>query len=154
MATGSATLGKHPDLSAAQVYLFAFTLGCTTGADFVASSMWASRAPISGGHSRLARGFSLEPHVLCRRGHRRQPGAAVYRAVRDTPLELSLARAVQGLGAGGLFTVSRIIIQLAAAREERRPLFLGFNAGGMDWVTVILLGMGVALIAVAQRALR
>lgn len=173
MATGSAMLGKHPDLSAAQVYLFAFTLGCTTGVDFVASSMMGvAGTHIRGGiHAspedflwsltsyaaaatvanlvlrRIAqdisyRGFTLLGLLIA------TVGAALC-AVCNTPLELSLARAVQGLGAGGLFTASRIIIQLAAAREERRPLFLGFNAGGMDWVTVILLGMGLA-----QRALR
>ncbi|MDF3833125.1 MFS transporter [Cupriavidus basilensis] len=168
MATGSAMLGKHPDLSAAQVYLFAFTLGCTTGVDFVASSMMGvAGTHIRGGiHAspedflwsltsyaaaatvanlilgRLAKDISYRGYSLLGLGI--ATVGATLCAVCNTPLELSLARAVQGLGAGGLFTASRIIIQLAAAREERRPLFMGFNIGGMGlaalapWITAVL----------------
>ncbi|MDF3885791.1 MFS transporter [Cupriavidus basilensis] len=168
MATGSATLAKHPDLSPAQVYLFAFTLGCATGVDFVASSMMGvAGTHIRGGiHAspedflwsltsyaaaamaanlvlrRIARDISYRGYTLL--GLAIATVGAVLCTVCNTPLELSLARAVQGFGAGGLFTASRIIIQLVAAREERRPLFLGFNAGGMGlaalapWLTAVL----------------
>lgn len=168
MASGSAMLGKHPDLSRAQVCLFAFTLGCAAGVDFVASAMMGvAGTHIRGGiHAspedflwsltsyaaaatvanlvlrRIAQDISYRGYTLL--GLAIATVGAALCAVCNTPLELSLARAVQGLGAGGLFTASRIIIQLAAAREERRPLFLGFISGGMGlaalapWISAVL----------------
>ncbi|MGC7402778.1 MFS transporter [Pandoraea pneumonica] len=166
---GRPLLSKHPELTAPQVYLFAFALGCSTGVDFVASSMmgiggthirggvhaspedflwsltsYAAAATVAnlvlGRISRdlSYRGFTLLGLVIAAIG-------AGLCAVSNTPTELALAKAVQGLGAGGLFSASRIIIQLAAEREERKPLFMGFNTGGIGlsalapWVTSMLM---------------
>lgn len=166
---GRILLAKHPELSVWRVYLFAFALGCSTGVDFVASSMMGiGGTHIRGGiHAspedflwsltsyaaaatvanlmlgRIAkdlsyRGFTLMGLAVAALG-------AALCAACNTPTELALARAVQGFGAGGLFSASRITIQLAAEREERRPLFVGFNTGGIGlsalapWFTSMLM---------------
>jgi MFS family permease len=106
-------------------------------------------------HDISYRGFTMAGLVIAAAG-------AALCALSRNPLELALARAVQGFGAGGLFAASRIIIQLAAAREERRPLFIGFNIGSMglpaaapwitaqlvenaEWQMVFVLQAGIAL---------
>ena len=187
MTSSKALLSMHPDLSAVRVYLIGLALGCSTGVDFWASAMMGvAGTHIRGGvHAspedflwsmtsyaaaavvanlmlrRLARdisyrGFTLSGLAVAGLG-------AVLCALSRNSLELSLARAVQGFGAGGLFAASRIIIQIAAAREERRPLFIGFNIGSMglvalapwittqlvesaNWQMVFILQGGIALL--------
>ncbi|AOZ02790.1 MFS transporter [Cupriavidus sp. USMAHM13] len=186
MKQGAVMLKAHPDLTSLQVHLFGLALGCATGVDFVASSMMG----VAGTHIRAGvfaspedflwsltsyaaaavvanlvlrriaedisyRGYTLLSLAVAAAG-------ALLCALCETPFQLSLARAVQGLGAGGLFSASRIIIQLAAEREERRPLFLGFNIGALgmpalapwvtaqlvqntDWRTIFLLQAALAL---------
>lgn len=161
-------LSLHPELSAVRVYLIGLALGCATGVDFWASAMmgvagthirggvhaspedflwamtsYAATAVVANlmlrrlAHDISYRGFTLAGLVIA-------AGGAALCALSRNPIELALARAVQGFGAGGLFAASRIIIQLAAAREERRPLFIGFNIGSMGlpaaapWVTAQL----------------
>jgi MFS family permease len=161
-------LSRHPELSAVRVYLIGLALGCSTGVDFWASAMmgvagthirggvhaspedflwamtsYAAAAVVANlmlrrlAHDISYRGFTITGLAIAALG-------AVLCALSRNPLELALARAVQGFGAGGLFAASRIIIQLAAAREERRPLFIGFNVGSMGlpaaapWVTAQL----------------
>lgn len=187
MMSSKALLSMHPDLSAARVYLIGLALGCATGVDFWASAMMGvAGTHIRGGvHAspedflwsmtsyaaaavvanlmlrRLARDISYRGFTLA--GLAIAGFGAVLCALSRNSLELSLARAVQGFGAGGLFAASRIIIQIAAAREERRPLFIGFNIGSMglvalapwitaqlvesaDWQMVFVLQGGIALL--------
>ncbi|WP_019449412.1 MFS transporter [Cupriavidus sp. BIS7] len=180
-------LSQHPELSAVHVYLIGLALGCATGVDFWASAMmgvagthirggvhaspedflwaltsYAAAAVVANlmlrrlAHDISYRGFTLAGLVIAAAG-------AALCALSRNPLELALARAVQGFGAGGLFAASRIIIQLAAAREERRPLFIGFNIGSMglpaaapwvtaqlvesaDWQMVFVLQAAIALV--------
>lgn len=160
MAIGKPLLSMHPELSPARVYLIGLALGCATGVDFWASAMMGvAGTHIRGGvHAspedflwsmtsyaaaavvanlmlrRLAqdisyRGFTLAGLAIASLG-------ALLCALSRNPLELSLARAVQGFGAGGLFAASRIIIQIGAAPDERRPLFIGFNIGSMGLVAL------------------
>ncbi|GAA7758003.1 MULTISPECIES: MFS transporter [Cupriavidus] len=179
-------LSQHPELSAVRVYMIGLALGCSTGVDFWASAMmgvagthirggvhaspedflwtltsYAAAAVVANlmlrrlAHDISYRGFTMAGLVIAAAG-------AALCALSRNPLELALARAVQGFGAGGLFAASRIIIQLAAAREERRPLFIGFNIGSMglpaaapwitaqlvenaEWQMVFVLQAGIAL---------
>lgn len=161
-------LSSHPELSAVRVYLIGLALGCSTGVDFWASAMmgvagthirggvhaspedflwamtsYAAAAVVANlmlrrlAHDISYRGFTVTGLAIAAAG-------AVLCALSRNPLELALARAVQGFGAGGLFAASRIIIQLVAARQERLPLFIGFNAGSMGlpaaapWITAQL----------------
>lgn len=187
MANATVLLSSHPELSATRVYLIGLALGCATGVDFWASAMmgvagthirggvhaspedflwaltsYAAAAVVANlmlrrlAHDISYRGFTLMGLALASIG-------ALLCALSHNPLELTLARAIQGLGAGGLFAASRIIIQIAAAREERRPLFIGFNIGSMgvpalapwitarlvesaDWQLVFVLQAGIALL--------
>ncbi len=160
MAKGGPLLSMHPELSPARIYLIGLALGCATGVDFWASAMMGvAGTHIRGGvHAspedflwsmtsyaaaavvanlmlrRLAqdisyRGFTLAGLAIASVG-------ALLCALSHNALELSGARAVQGFGAGGLFAASRIIIQIAAAPDERAPLFIGFNIGSMGLVAL------------------
>jgi len=144
-----------PHFSSARVFLFTLALGGATGVDFVASSMMG----IAGTHIRGGVHASPEDFLWSMTSYAAMASVAnlmlgrvarhtSYRtctaiglilaaigsllcALCDTPLELTFARGVQGFGAGGLFTASRILIQLVAARDERPPLFIGFNIGSL-----------------------
>jgi MFS family permease len=150
-----------PHFSSLRVFFFTIALGGATGVDFVASSMMGiAGTHIRGGvHAspedflwsmtsyaamatvanlmlgRIARHTSYRSYTI---------GGLIVAAIGsllcalcDTPLELTFARAVQGFGAGGLFAAARILIQLVSARDERAPLFIGFNIGsfGLSAVT-------------------
>ncbi|MBN3856350.1 multidrug efflux MFS transporter [Paraburkholderia sp. Ac-20340] len=157
-----------PDFSPLRVFFFTVALGGATGVDFVASSMMG----IAGTHIRGGVHASPEDFLWSMTSYaamatlanlmlRRIAQHTSYRsytvvglivaaigsllcALCETPLQLTFARAVQGFGAGGLFAASRILIQLVSARDERAPLFIGFNIGsfglsaGTPWLAAVL----------------
>lgn len=144
-----------PDFSPLRVFFFTIALGGAAGVDFVASSMMG----IAGTHIRGGVHASPEDFLWSMTSYAAMASVAnlllariarhtSYRsytvvgliiaaigsllcALSETPLELTIARGVQGFGAGGLFAASRILIQLVAARDERPPLFVGFNIGSL-----------------------
>ncbi|WP_321943120.1 MFS transporter [Paraburkholderia tropica] len=144
-----------PDFSPTRVFLFTVALGGAAGVDFVASSMMG----IAGTHIRGGVHASPEDFLWSMTSYAAMASVANLMLARiarhtsyrsytvvgllvaalgsllcmlcDTPLELTIARGVQGFGAGGLFAASRILIQLVAARDERGPLFIGFNIGSL-----------------------
>jgi MFS family permease len=144
-----------PHFSPLRVFFFTLALGAAAGVDFVASSMMG----IAGTHIRGGVHASPEDFLWSMTSYAAMASVAnlmlgriarhaSYRtftvaglmiaaigsllcALCETPLELTIARAVQGFGAGGLFAASRILIQLVAARDERPPLFIGFNIGSL-----------------------
>ncbi|MBM3116329.1 MFS transporter [Jeongeupia naejangsanensis] len=174
-------LSRHPELGRARVYLFGLTAGCVTGVDFVASSMIG----IAGAH--IQGGVNAAPEeylwaitvyaaaavvanlVLGRIGSRITfrryillsllvfcTGALLCAASNDIS-ELVLARAVQGLGGGGLFAAARIIAQLVSEPHERLPIFVGFGLGSFamtalaPWVSAELaLNLGWRAIFLVQ----
>ncbi|AOY01809.1 MFS transporter [Jeongeupia sp. USM3] len=146
-------LSRHPELGRTRVYLFGLTAGCVTGVDFVASSMIGiAGAHIQGGvHAApeeylwaitaYAAAAVVANLVLGRVGTRITfrryillsllvfcAGALLCAASNDIG-ELVLARAVQGLGGGGLFAAARITAQLVSEPHERLPIFVGFGLG-------------------------
>ncbi|NAW01326.1 MFS transporter, partial [Salmonella sp. hn-h4] len=50
--------------------------------------------------------------------------------------ELVIGRTIQGLGAGGLFSASRILVQLTAEPDERIPPMLMFSVGLFGLTTI------------------
>ncbi|WP_432721580.1 MFS transporter [Jeongeupia wiesaeckerbachi] len=174
-------LSKYPEFGRARVYLFGLTAGCVTGVDFVASSMIG----IAGAH--IQGGVNAAPEeylwaitvyaaaavvanlVLGRIGTRITfrryvllsllvfcTGALLCASANNIS-ELVLARAVQGLGGGGLFAAARIIAQLVSEPNERLPIFVGFGLGSFTltalapWVSAELaLSLGWRAIFLVQ----
>lgn len=146
-------LSAHPGYPPWQVYLFGLTLGLVTGMDFIASGMPAMAAShIQGGIGATPNEFlwvltsfacgtviaNLLIGQLARRiGYRRYTRFALWLfmlatlacSVAPDIRYLALARLLQGLAAGGLFTASRVLIQLVALPRERKPLMYGFLLG-------------------------
>lgn len=179
-----------PDFSPLRVFLFTIALGGAAGVDFVASSMMGiAGTQIRGGvHAspedflwsmtsyaamasvanlllaRIARHTSYRSYTVV--GLIIATIGSLLCALCVTPFELTIARGIQGFGAGGLFAASRILIQLVAARDERPPLFIGFNIGSLGlsaatpwlaaelvenaaWQTVFAIQVIVALVVLA-----
>lgn len=146
-------LRKHPELSALRVHAFGLTAGLVTGVDYVASAMLGiAGSHIQGGlHASpleylwALTGFAAAAVVAnlvigqfaSQISYRRFILASLAVFILGSLLcagaqnitELTLARVVQGLGGGALFTAARIIVQLVSAPDERRTLFFGFCAG-------------------------
>ncbi len=131
-------------------------LGCATGVDFVATSMLATgtlhiRAGIYATPDDFLwcltayAGAAIVANLLTRRiaddlsyrGYTLLGLAIAFVgrllcAASSNVAELSMALAVQGLGAGGLFSASRVLIQLIA-RPAERPRLLDRLRDRHDW---------------------
>ncbi len=149
-----------PDFSPLRIFFFTVALGGAAGVDFVASSMMG----IAGTHIRGGVHASPEDFLWSMTSYAAMASVAnlmlariarhtSYRsftvigliiaivgsllcALSETPFELAIARGVQGLGAGGLFAASRIIMQLLATRDERGALYFGFNIGSQGLLAI------------------
>lgn len=146
-------LQAHPECRPWQVRLFGLTLGLVTGADFVAVSMMGvAGGAIQGGVSAAPQEYlwaltsfavgAVLVNLLLGRfatliSYRRYTewalllfmAGSVGSALSEGIVSLALARLLQGLGGGGLFTASRILLQLVAQPKERKPLMYGFLLG-------------------------
>lgn len=179
-----ATLQAYPSLSRARVHWLGLALGCATGVDFVATSMLATGAI----HIRAGVYATPDDFLWCLTAYagaaivanllaRRLADDLSYRgftllglavavlgsllcAASSNVATLSMALAVQGLGAGGLFLASRVLIQIIAAPPERPRLLIGFVLGatGMaalaPWLTAtLMLDTGWRVIFLVQAAM-
>ncbi|MCL6468789.1 MAG: MFS transporter, partial [Ralstonia sp.] len=155
-----ASLRAFPHFSSARVHAFGLAMGLSTGLDFVSSQMFAVAGQhIQGGvHAspdaylyavtayavaavvanlaigRIAahvgyRMYSLVGIVLFAIG-------CVVCAESNNIGELVIGRTIQGLGAGGLFSASRILVQLTAEPDERIPPMLMFSVGLFGLTTI------------------
>ncbi|RQO77214.1 MFS transporter [Aquitalea sp. FJL05] len=161
-------LQAHPECRPWQVRLFGLTLGLVTGADFVAVSMMGvAGGAIQGGVSAAPQEYlwaltsfavgAVLVNLLLGRfatliSYRRYTqwalllfmAGSVGCALAEGIASLALARLFQGLGGGGLFTASRILLQLVAQPRERKPLMYGFLlglfslAGISPWLSALL----------------
>lgn len=161
-------LQAHPECRPWQVRLFGLTLGLVTGADFVSVSMMGvAGGAIQGGVSAAPQEYlwaltsfavgAVLVNLLLGRfatliSYRRYTqwalllfmAGSVGCALAEGIASLALARLFQGLGGGGLFTASRILLQLVAQPRERKPLMYGFLlglfslAGISPWLSALL----------------
>ena len=153
MTTYPVLLQAHPECRPWQVRLFGLTLGLVTGADFVAVSMMGvAGGSIQGGVAAAPQEYlwaltsfavgAVLVNLLLGRfatliSYRRYTewalllfmAGSVGCALAEGINSLAVARLFQGLGGGGLFTASRILLQLVAQPKERKPLMYGFLLG-------------------------
>ncbi|WP_287877491.1 MFS transporter [Aquitalea sp.] len=146
-------LQAHPECRPWQVRLFGLTLGLVTGADFVAVGMMGvAGGAIQGGVAAAPQEYlwaltsfavgAVLVNLLLGRfatliSYRRYTqwalllfmAGSVGCALAEGITSLALARLFQGVGGGGLFTASRILLQLVAQPRERKPLMYGFLLG-------------------------
>ncbi|QET05787.1 MULTISPECIES: MFS transporter [Cupriavidus] len=174
-------LSALPTLGRPAVFTLGLALGCATGVDFIATSMLATGAV----HIRAGVYATPDDFLWCLAAYAGAAVVAnlilrgvadfisyrgatllglaiaiagsVLCALSDNVVQLSLALAVQGLGAGGLFAASRTLIQLLAAPQERAKLLWPFVIGALGlnatapWTTAILmLDAGWRMIFVLQ----
>ena len=136
-------LDALPRVTRGGVFLLGLALGCATGVDFVATSILATGAvQIRAGIYATPDDFlwcftayaaaAIVANLMLRRiacfisyrgfsllGLAIAIGGSLLCAVSNNIVQLSLALAVQGLGAGGLFAAARTLIQMIAAPAER-----------------------------------
>lgn len=165
----SVALGALPRVTRGGVFLMGLALGCATGVDFVATSMLATGAvQIRAGIYATPDDFlwcftsyaaaAIVANLMLRRvsdlisyrgfsmlGLAIAIGGSLLCAVSNNIVQLTLALAVQGLGAGGLFAAARTLIQMIAAPQERPRLLWPFVIGAIGllaaapWVTATLI---------------
>lgn len=170
------SLASHPEMGHTRVSAFGLTLGLVTGIDFSAALMMGVASQhIQGGVgaapgdylyavSAYAASAVLMNMVLdqfARRiSYRRFTLAsllvfvlgALICAEATTPTGLIGGKAVQGLGAGGLFAASRILAQLVSTPAERGALMLRFGIGAFGLLAVTPWLTGVFLDDIGWRA--
>lgn len=165
----SVALGALPRVTRGGVFLMGLALGCATGVDFVATSMLATGAvQIRAGIYATPDDFlwcftsyaaaAIVANLMLRRisdlisyrgfsilGLAIAIGGSLLCAISNNVVQLSLALAVQGLGAGGLFAAARTLIQMIAAPQERPRLLCPFVIGAIGmlaaapWITATLI---------------
>ena len=152
-ANHTVLLQAHPECRPWQVRLFGLTLGLVTGADFVAVSMMGvAGGAIQGGVAAAPQEYlwaltsfavgAVLVNLLLGRfatliSYRRYTVWALLLfmagsagcALAEGITSLAVARLFQGLGGGGLFTASRILLQLVSQPKERKTLLYGFLLG-------------------------
>jgi len=163
------TLDALPRVTRGGVFLLGLALGCATGVDFVATSILATGAvQIRAGIYATPDDFlwcftayaaaAIVANLMLRRiacfisyrgfsllGLAIAIGGSLLCAASNNIVQLSLALAVQGLGAGGLFAAARTLIQMIAAPAERPRLLWPFLLGALGmlsaapWVTAVLM---------------
>lgn len=162
-------LSALPRVTRGGVFLMGLAFGCATGIDFVASSMLATGAvQIRAGIYATPDDFlwcftsyaaaAIVANLMLRRiadlisyqgftmlGLAVAICGSLLCALSNNIVQLSLALAVQGLGAGGLFAAARTLIQTIAAPQERPRLLWPFVLGAIGmlaaapWVTATLI---------------
>ncbi len=165
----SVALGALPRVTRGGVFLMGLAFGCATGVDFVATSILATGAvQIRAGIFATPDDFlwcftayaaaAIVANLMLRRiaefisyrgftvlGLAIAGTGCLLCAISENVLQLSLALAVQGLGAGGLFAAARTLIQMIAAPKERPRLLWPFVLGAIGmlaaapWVTATLM---------------
>lgn len=148
-----ASLRAFPHFSSARVHAFGLALGLSTGLDFVSSQMFA----VAGQHIQGGVHASPEAYlyavtayavaavvanlaigrIAAHVGYRMYSlvGIVLFAigcmvcAQSNNIGELVIGRTIQGMGAGGLFSASRILVQLTAEPDERIPPMLMFSVG-------------------------
>ncbi|HEY9104968.1 MFS transporter [Chitinimonas sp.] len=146
-------LSLHPEMGRLHVRAFGLVMGMVVGLDFIASSMIG----VAGNHIQGGVHASPEEYlwavtifavtaVMSNLIIGRVAGRISYRtftlwgivvfvlgallcAAANGIGVLTLGRAVQGLGGGGLFTAARVVMQLTSKPQERGTLFWGFGLG-------------------------
>jgi len=169
MATAPARLqlGRHPEMGHWRLQVFGLTLGLVTGIDFSSTLMMGVASQhIQGGvgatpddylyavsaYAATAVLMNMVLDQVARRiTYKRFTlisllvflAGSLLCAEAGGPNGLIAGKAVQGLGAGGLFAAARILIQLVSTPLERGPLMTRFSVGafGMLAVTPWLTGM-------------
>ncbi|MBY4898386.1 MFS transporter [Cupriavidus sp. AU9028] len=155
---------------------FGLTLGLVTGLDFSASLMMAVASQhIQGGVSATPTDYlyavsayaaaavlmnMLLDQIARRITYKRFTllSLAVFAlgallcAEAGSPAGLIVGKTVEGLGAGGLFAASRILVQLLAAPPERGPLLLRFGLGSFGMLAVTPWLTGIFLDDIGWRA--
>jgi MFS family permease len=170
------SLDLHPEMGHARLSAFGITAGLVTGIDFSTTLMMAVASQhIQGGVaasptdylsavSAYAGAAVLMNMVLGQIAQRitfkrfTVISLAVYvvgsllcaEAVR--PSGLIVGKVVQGLGAGGLFAASRIVLQLVTTPAERGPLMTRFVVGAFGMLAITPWLTGVFLDDIGWRA--
>jgi MFS family permease len=153
-------LAAHPHLAAWRVYAFGAVLGLVASLDIVGAILMAMAGPlVQHGLHASARGFLwaftsyaaaavvanlVLVQVAGRVSYRRfmlaslvvfAAGSLACAAAPSLAL-LVPARALQGLGGGGLFAAARILAQYSAQPRERLSLFWGFGLANFALVAL------------------
>lgn len=153
-------LSAHPDFRPLRVYAFGATLGLVAGLDFVAAILIAmAGVQVQSGLGIAPRDFlwALTGYAVAavvanlvlvqlagRVSYRRFTlaslvvfilGALACAAAESLPA-LAAARALQGLGGGGLFAAARILAQFSSQPQERLSLFWGFGLANFALVAL------------------
>lgn len=153
-------LSAHPEFRPLRVYAFGATLGLVAGLDFVAAILIAmAGVQVQTGLGVAPRDFlwALTSYAVAavvanlvlvqlagRVSYRRFTlgslvvfilGALACAAAESLPA-LTLARALQGLGGGGLFAAARILAQFSSQPQERLSLFWGFGLANFALVAL------------------
>lgn len=162
-------LASHPEMGHWRLSLFGLTLGLVTGIDFSSTLMMG----VASQHIQGGVGAAPEDYLYAISAY--AATAVLMNMVLDqvarrvtykrftigsllvfvlgslicaefaSPTGLITGKAVQGLGAGGLFAASRILVQLVSTPAERGPLMLRFGGGAFSmlaitpWLTSIFL---------------
>ncbi|MBF6988384.1 MFS transporter [Cupriavidus sp. IK-TO18] len=162
-------LTSHPEMGHWRLSLFGLTLGLVTGIDFSSTLMMG----VASQHIQGAVGAAPEDYLYAVSAY--AATAVLMNMVLDqvarritykrftlvslvvfilgslicaefaTPTGLISGKAVQGLGAGGLFAASRILVQLVSTPAERGALMLRFGGGAFSmlalapWLTSMFL---------------
>ncbi|WP_373375999.1 MFS transporter [Cupriavidus nantongensis] len=162
-------IASHPEMGHWRLSLFGLTLGLVTGIDFSSTLMMGVASQhIQGGvgaapedylyaisaYAATAVLMNMVLDQLARRiTYKRFTmvsllvfiAGSLICAEFASPAGLITGKAVQGLGAGGLFAASRILVQLVSTPAERAPLMLRFGGGAFSmlaitpWLTSIFL---------------
>jgi MFS family permease len=162
-------IASHPEMGHWRLSLFGLTLGLVTGIDFSSTLMMGVASQhIQGGVGAAPEDYlyavsayaatavlmnMVLDQIARRTTYKRFTIASLLVfiigsllcAEAASPSGLIAGKAVQGLGAGGLFAASRILVQLVSTPTERGPLMLRFGGGAFamlaitPWLTSIFL---------------
>ncbi|MDT4838838.1 drug resistance MFS transporter, drug:H+ antiporter-2 (14 Spanner) (DHA2) family [compost metagenome] len=162
-------LASHPEMGHWRLSLFGLTLGLVTGIDFSSTLMMGVASQhIQGGVGAAPEDYlyavsayaatavlmnMVLDQVARRVTYKRFTLASLVVFILGSlicaefasPAGLISGKAVQGLGAGGLFAASRILVQLVSTPAERGALMLRFGGGAFSmlaiapWLTSIFL---------------
>ncbi|WP_254600094.1 MFS transporter [Cupriavidus gilardii] len=172
----SLRLASHPELGPLRLSAFGLTLGLVTGLDFSSTLMMAVASQhIQGGVNATPSDYlyavsayaaaavlmnMLLDQIARRITYKRFTMAslvvfvlgAILCAEAGSPTGLIVGKTVEGLGAGGLFAASRILVQLLTAPSERAPLLLRFGLGSFGLLAVTPWLTGIFLDDIGWRA--
>lgn len=169
-------LGSHPEMGHWRLSLFGLTVGLVTGIDFSSTLMMG----VASQHIQGGVGASPEDYLYAVSAY--AATAVLMNMVLDqiarrttykrftiaslvvfiigslicaefaSPSGLITGKAIQGLGAGGLFAASRILVQLVSTPVERGPLMLRFAGGAFAMLAITPWLTGIFLDDIGWRA--